>query len=73
MESINEILKTAVERNASDIHFTVGIPPVCRIDGALVPLGSEPMKPLDTRDIAYSLMEEKYRFQLERKGEVDLA
>ena len=73
MESINEILKTAVERNASDIHFTVGIPPVCRIDGALVQLGSEPMKPLDTREIAYSLMEEKYRFQLERKGEVDLA
>ena len=73
MESINDILKNAVERSASDIHFTVGIPPEARIDGALVPLDGEALKPTDTRDLAYSLMDEKYRYQLERKGEVDLA
>ena len=73
MESVNDILKKAVDRNASDIHFTVGIPPVDRVDGALVTLVDETLKPADTRDIAYSLMDEKYRFQLERKGEVDLA
>ena len=73
MDKINDILKDAVERNASDIHFTVGIPPEARIDGGLVPLGEEVLKPTDTRDLAYSLMEEKYRYQLERKGEVDLA
>ena len=73
MEAVNDILKNAVEQSASDIHFTVGMPPVARIDGALLPLSGEALKPADTRDIAYSLMDEKYRFQLERKGEVDLA
>jgi twitching motility protein PilT len=73
MESMNDILKKAVDMSASDIHFTVGIPPVARIDGALVHMGTEPLKPQDTRDLAYALMDEKYRFQLERKGEVDLA
>jgi twitching motility protein PilT len=73
MEKVNDILKNAVERGASDIHFTVGIPPEARIDGALMPLDGEALKPTDTRDLAYSLMDEKYRYQLERKGEVDLA
>ena len=73
MEAVNDILKSAIEQSASDIHFTVGIPPIARVDGALIHLGSEALKPADTRDIAYALMDEKYRFQLERKGEVDLA
>ena len=73
MEAVNEILRNAVDKSASDIHFTVGMPPVMRVDGALIPVGGETLKPADTRDIAYSLMDEKYRFQLERKGEVDLA
>ena len=32
---INDILKVAVERKASDIHIKVGAHPVLRIDGRL--------------------------------------
>jgi twitching motility protein PilT len=70
---MSDILSDAVARNASDIHFTVGIAPVGRIDGALVALSEEILKPDDTRELAYSIMEDKYRQQLEHKGEVDLA
>jgi twitching motility protein PilT len=73
MESINEIIKSGVERGASDIHFTVGIPPLCRVDGALTPIGTDILAPADTKELAYFMMDEKYRAQLEKKGEVDLA
>jgi twitching motility protein PilT len=73
MEAIDDILKKAMDRNASDIHFTVGVAPVGRIDGALVSLGGDALKPADTRELANSLLNEKYKAQLEQKGEVDLA
>jgi twitching motility protein PilT len=73
METINEILENAIERGASDIHFTVGVPPTCRVDGALTPMGTEPLTPVNTKDFAYSIMDEKYKVHLEEKGEVDLA
>jgi twitching motility protein PilT len=36
--NLNEILSTAVELNASDVHLKFGQPPVVRIDGDLAPL-----------------------------------
>ena len=34
---IKELLQYAVEKDASDIHLTDGLPPTIRIDGLLVP------------------------------------
>jgi twitching motility protein PilT len=73
MEAVIDILRSAIERNASDIHFTVGVAPVARIDGALVPMGEDVLKPADTKDFANALLDDKYRQVLEKKGEVDLA
>lgn len=38
LPDIDNLLDLAVEEKASDIHFTVGVPPVFRINGELVPL-----------------------------------
>ena len=35
---LNEILKIALKGGASDIHLKAGLPPMFRVDGALVPL-----------------------------------
>ena len=35
---LNEILKIALKGGASDIHLKSGLPPMFRMDGALVPL-----------------------------------
>src|SRR5690606_39334808 len=35
---LNEILKIALKGGASDIHLKSGLPPIFRVDGALVPL-----------------------------------
>ncbi len=73
MDAFNDILKKAVKQNASDIHFTVGIPPVVRIDGALITTEGDRLSPADTKNIACELVSEKLRAQLEKKGEVDFA
>lgn len=39
LPDIDNLLTMAVEEGASDIHFTVGVPPLFRINGELVPLG----------------------------------
>jgi twitching motility protein PilT len=36
---VEDLLKTLIERNGSDLHLMVGLPPVLRIDGKLSPLG----------------------------------
>ncbi len=39
---INQLMQMAVQRNASDIHLVVGVPPVLRIDGVLQAVPGEP-------------------------------
>ena len=36
--ALNDILKVAIKGGASDIHLKSGLPPMFRVDGALVPL-----------------------------------
>jgi twitching motility protein PilT len=49
-----QILKTAVEKHASDIHIVVGKPPMVRIRGEIQPLPDFPIvKPEDTQALIY--------------------
>lgn len=41
--TFDELMRGAVERNASDIHLKTGNPPIYRIDGELVRLEGEPL------------------------------
>jgi twitching motility protein PilT len=38
--NINDLLKIAVERKASDLHLKVGSHPIIRVDGVLTPMRS---------------------------------
>ncbi len=52
---LNKLLRTAVERGASDLHLKVGQPPVIRHDGALAPLDG--WAPLDAEQLELVLNE----------------
>ena len=52
---LNTLLRTAVERGASDLHLKVGQPPVIRHDGALAPLDG--WAPLDAAQLELVLNE----------------
>jgi twitching motility protein PilT len=70
---INELLKMAVEQKASDLHITVGVPPVSRRDGALTYLTDTPLKPDDTRELVEQLLKDNELVLFKEKGEVDFS
>ncbi len=64
----------SVEKGASDIHLTVGMPPVLRMDGALVKLVEEGvLTPEETQKFAYSLMSQHQIETFDKLGEIDFS
>lgn len=73
MLNISEVLKTAKEIGASDVHITVGIPPKMRVNGELISMDYPKMLPNDTLEVAKEILNEKQMAYLTEKGEVDLS
>jgi len=73
MLKINELLQIAVDRKASDVHLTVGIPPVLRINGTLVKMDMEPLQNADTFALTEELMDVSRKQTFREKGEVDFS
>ena len=71
---LNGILKIALKGGASDIHLKPGLPPMFRVDGALVPLkNGERLVPEDLQQIAFSIMNPTQKARFDETREVDLA
>src|SRR5262245_61478426 len=71
---VNDLLKAAVERNASDLHLKVGSHPVLRVNGDLLPLTSEPLLTYeDLAAAATTIMPPEHQRKFKNSNEVDLA
>lgn len=68
---LNDLLKTAIERKASDVHITVGRAPTFRINGSLVELGQDKLSGEDTLQLARTCLDEKSYETYLQDGEVD--
>jgi len=64
------IIDLARERRASDIHYTDRRPPLIRVDGELLSVGSDSMNPDSLDAVTRELAQERYDEFLER-GEID--
>lgn len=73
MASLPELLKIMIEKDASDLHLTVGSPPQIRVDGNLVGLHMEPLSPVDTKQMCYSVLTEQQKKRFEEDSELDLS
>ncbi len=71
--TIEELLTIARDKGASDVHITVGVPPILRINGDLEYLPYDAMMPEATKTLIYPTMTEEYRGVFEDKGEVDFS
>lgn len=72
--TIVELLKLAHQNKASDVHVTVGVPPVFRINGKLVHVGNvEPLMQDDADKLAFELLTDKQKKLLSEKGELDFS
>lgn len=70
MATLKELLELTVNKSASDLHLTVGISPVIRVNGKLNPISNTKLMPKDTEKYAKELLGELYSDYLE-EGEID--
>ncbi len=71
---LNEILQVALRGGASDIHLKAGLPPMFRVDGALVPLkDGRRLPPEEIVGMAFGIMNEYQKEKFKQTNEVDLA
>ncbi|MBX3095902.1 MAG: type IV pilus twitching motility protein PilT [Fimbriimonadaceae bacterium] len=68
---IDEILRMAVERKASDVHISTGLPPMIRMDGEIVPLPFEIINPQEAQRLIYETLTDEQLEKFEQTHELD--
>jgi len=68
---IDKLLQTVVNRKASDLHISVGQPPVIRVDGRLKRLETKVLSPEDTVALMKSISPERSQQELQEVGGAD--
>jgi twitching motility protein PilT len=72
--NLNELLKTTFDKRASDLHVKVGVPPILRIDGRLVPLETEKRTTQEEAlNVALSIMNATQKAKFKERNELDMA
>ncbi len=72
--NINDLLRIAIEREASDLHLKVGNHPIIRVHGELIPLVElKRLVPEDTIAMAYSIMNNQQKEKFKKNMEIDMA
>lgn len=73
-ERLIRILEAARKADASDVHITVAVPPMMRVNNALVPVPDEAkMMPADTQSVLFSILDDTHMDALLSNGEVDFS
>lgn len=71
---IEDFLEEVIKRDASDLHLTVGVAPMLRVDGSLVPIeDTQGLSDKDVKNLTYSILDDVQKDILERDKEVDFS
>ncbi|MGE4131948.1 MAG: type IV pilus twitching motility protein PilT [Bdellovibrionales bacterium] len=72
--TIDELLRVALQKGATDVHLKSGVMPVIRRHGSLRPMSTStpPLTGQEIEKLAYSIMDEKQRAHFEKHREIDL-
>lgn len=73
MTDMDELLKEAVLRQASDLHITVGVPPILRISGKLIQTDYPKLTPDQTQALLETITNNEQREKFEQLGEIDFS
>ncbi len=68
---LDEILREAFERQASDIHITAGLPPMIRQDGEIVALPYESLTPEESKRLVFEVLSDDHLQKFEQTHELD--
>jgi len=70
---ITPFFKMMMERNASDLFFSVGAPPHLKVEGQIVPIGQVPLKAAQMDEIARSIMNDQQSKEFDTNMELNMA
>lgn len=72
-EKLESLLRAAFECRASDVHLTVGAPPIFRVNGELRAYGHERLQPEETEQMAKAVVPPPLWRHFEETGELDFS
>jgi len=73
-QGIDDLLRCAVEKKASDLHLKVGNHPYVRIDGTLIPQSDvSRITPEEMLSMAFSMMTNRQKQKFKESAELDMA
>jgi twitching motility protein PilU len=70
---IDRLLSLMVEKSASDLFITAGIPPSIKLHGRIVPVTTTPLSPEKARETVLSTMNDKQRNEFAERKELNYA
>ena len=71
---IEILLEEVVRRKASDLHLQVGLPPMLRVDGSLVPMaGYVPLDEAGVETLLFAILDQDQRMILDKDKEFDFS
>ncbi len=73
MYTLKQLLAKAREIGASDLHVSVGVPPKCRLDGELVAIAEDIIKPSDAKALVEEMIPKRLIPDFNENGEVDFS
>lgn len=73
MATLQQMLRTMIELQASDLHVTTATPPQLRIHGKLTPLKLPPLEGKDTKELCYSVLTDVQKHRFEEERELDFS
>jgi twitching motility protein PilT len=73
MMTIDDLLIQAMQSQASDLHLTVGVPPILRIHGKLKYMEYERLTPTQSAEVIRPIMTEQIYQRFEERGEIDFS
>lgn len=71
MIEMSDLLQLVVDEGASDLHLSVGLPPMLRIHGTLTPIDTDVLTGDDTERLMKSITSEAKRVELNELGGTD--
>ena len=73
LNNMEQLLQQAIEKNASDLHITVGYPVTIRVDGELESLDDQIVTPNGSESLIQSILSDEKKELLEVNKEIDFA
>ena len=70
---MEQLLHQAVKSGASDLHITVGVPPILRINGKLMPMEHPILAVKDTEKLFISITKAEQQLYFKEHGEIDFS